>query len=56
MDDDWNVYPGYHQNTDLPENLSLTQGEYILKTNIASLAQLAGILGAADLIFASGFE
>lgn len=56
IDDDWNVYPDYHQNTDLPENLSLTQGEYILKTNIASLAQLAGIPGAADLIFASGFE
>ncbi len=56
IDDDWSVYPAYHQANDLPENINLTQGEYILKTNLASLAQLAGILTVSDLIFSAGFE
>ncbi len=56
IDDDWGVYPAYHQSNDLPENLNLIQGEYILKTNLASLAQLAGLIETSDLIFSSNFE
>lgn len=56
IDNDWNVYPDYHRSTDLPENLNLTQAEYILKTNMASLAQLATVLDTDDYIFFNGFE
>lgn len=56
IDDNWDIYPDYHQSTDLPENINLTQGEYILKTNLSSLAQLATLKGLADLIFTNGFE
>ena len=56
IDNDWGVYPDYHQSTDLPENLNLVQGEYILKTNIASMAQLATVLDSVDYIFTDGFE
>jgi len=56
IDDDWSIYPDYHRSTDLPENLNLTQGEYILKTNLAALTQLATILDPNDYIFYNGFE
>lgn len=56
IDDDWNVYPAYHQSNDLPENLDTTQAEYILKANMATLAQLSEIQGLADIIFINGFE
>ena len=56
IDDDWNVYPGYHQSSDLPENINLTQGSYILKTNMASLAQLAEVLVNNDVIFENSFD
>ena len=55
IDDDWNVYPDYHQNTDLPENINNTQGDLILKTNLAALAQLAGLINS-DIIFKDGFD
>ncbi len=56
IDDDYGVYPDYHQSTDLPENINLTQGEYIIKTNLATLATKAVVLGASDLIFSDSFE
>lgn len=56
IDVDWDVYPDYHRSTDMPENLNLTQAQYILQTNMAALAQLAGINGGNDVIFANGFE
>ncbi len=56
IDDDWNIYPAYHQSNDLPENLNLDQGEYILKTNMASLAELAEIQVDANVVFNNGFE
>ncbi|TDR22772.1 M28 family metallopeptidase [Marinicella litoralis] len=56
IDVDWGVYPDYHQNTDLPENINLTQGEYIIKTNLATIADNATVIGLSDVIFASGFE
>jgi len=56
IDDDWSIYPDYHRSTDLPENLNLTQGEYILKTNLAALTQLATILDPNDYIFYNSFE
>jgi hypothetical protein len=56
IDDDWSIYPAYHQSNDLPENINLIQGEYILKTNFGALAQLAGLQPEADVIFANSFE
>ncbi len=56
IDDDWNVYPAYHQSNDLPENINLTQGEYIIKTTMATVADKAVVIGANDLIFADDFE
>ncbi len=56
IDVDWDVYTDYHRSTDLPENLDLTQAQYILQTNMAALAELAGIINSTDLIFSSGFE
>ncbi len=56
IDNDWDEYDDYHQSTDLPENLNLTQGEYILKTNMASLAQLATVVDSENYIFTNGFE
>lgn len=56
IDNDWSLYTAYHQSNDLPENINLTQGEYILKTNLATLAELAGVQGVVDLVFYSGFE
>jgi hypothetical protein len=54
IDDDWNVYPGYHRSTDLPENINLNQGHYILKTNLAALAQLAELND--KILFKNSFE
>ena len=56
IDDDWNVYPGYHRSTDLPENINLDQGQYILKTNLAALAQLAEMNVNEDILFENSFE
>jgi hypothetical protein len=56
IDEDWNVYPGYHRSTDLPENISLNQGQYILKTNLAALAHLAEIIQNEDVLFNNDFE
>ena len=58
IDDDWGVYPHYHQSSDLPEAITNTQNqaEMILKTNLATLAIMAGIVDASDLIFQDGFE
>ncbi len=56
IDDDWNVYPAYHQSNDLPENINLTQGEYIIKTNMATLVEKAVVMGSFDLIFADDFD
>jgi hypothetical protein len=56
IDDDWNVYPGYHNSTDLPENINLNQGQYILKVNLAALAELAEINFNEDILFVNSFE
>ncbi|WP_395377170.1 M28 family metallopeptidase [Marinicella sp. W31] len=58
IDDDWGVYPHYHRSSDLPEALNNTQNqaEMILKTNLATLAMMAGIIDTSDVIFADGFE
>jgi hypothetical protein len=56
IDVDYGIYPDYHQSSDLPENINTTQGEYIIKTNLATIADKAAVLGLADLIFRSGFE
>lgn len=57
IEDDWDVYPHYHRNTDTPANLgpnAHAMGGAILKTNAAVLADLVG-LSPGDL-FIDGFE
>ncbi len=56
IDDDYALYPDYHRSTDLPENINTNQGEYIIKTNLATLAEVAEVLGTDDLIYRNGFE
>ncbi|MFK8013231.1 MAG: M28 family metallopeptidase [Marinicellaceae bacterium] len=56
IDLDWDIYPDYHRSSDLPENVNLNQGEYILKTNLAALATLATLINTDDFIFVNGFE
>jgi hypothetical protein len=56
IDVDYGIYPDYHRSTDLPENINTTQGELIIKTNLATLVDKAVLLGLSDLIFAHGFQ
>ena len=58
IDDDWGVYPHYHRSSDLPEHLNNTQdqAEMILKTNLATIALMAGLIDNSDVIFENGFE
>ena len=52
-------YFGYHQSNDLPENLDPLLGAGIVKANLATLADLAGIDFASnepDYIFVNSFE
>ena len=59
IDDDYGIYPAYHQSNDLPENINLNQAKYIMKTELAGLAELAGLLALASVqneIFTNGFE
>jgi len=56
IDNDYSLYPNYHRSTDLPENINLSQGESIIKTNLATLAELAEVLGVSDLIYRNGFD
>lgn len=56
IDDDYGVYPGYHRSTDQPENISQDQAMKIIKTNLATLASLAGAVFTDDLIFVDSFE
>jgi len=56
IDVDYDIYPGYHRSTDLPENINTTQGEYIIITNLATLVDKAVVLGLSDLIFINGFD
>ena len=56
IDDDWNNYSDYHRSTDLPENIKLNQGNFILKTNLAALAHLAKLEINPEIIFENGCE
>ncbi len=55
IENDWDEYPCYHSNCDLPANITLSMGEQVLRMNVAALA---GLVGASDpgLIFRDGFE
>lgn len=54
---DISTYFGYHSTQDLAENLDPVLGAGIVKANIATLAELAGIsMNAVDLIYKDGFE
>ena len=54
IENDWDIYPGYHRTTDLAANISLAMGREVLKMNVAGLAGLAG--APAGLLFRDGFE
>ena len=42
IENDWNIYPGYHRSTDLPTEISYDMGKENLKLMVATLAKLAG--------------
>ena len=59
IENDWDVYPHYHRSTDTPANMgpnALAMGAAILKTNVAVVAEIAGLASAAAPLFADGFE
>lgn len=54
---DIGTYFGYHSVDDLSENLDPVLASGIIKANIATLADLVGVIyGPEDLIFMNGFE
>jgi hypothetical protein len=56
IEKDWNIYPHYHQSTDIPVNLgvnALAMGGAIIRTNVAVLADMSG---ASDRIFADSYD
>jgi hypothetical protein len=56
IENDWDIYPHYHQSTDVPANLgphAQAMGAAILKTNAALIADLGGV---APAVFGDGFE
>jgi hypothetical protein len=56
IEKDWNIYPHYHQTTDLPVNMGIhsqAMGSAIMRTNVAVLAELTG---ASDRIFGDPFD
>lgn len=56
IENDWDIYPHYHEATDTPANMGVhaqAMGTAVLRTNAAVLADLAGIRPAP---FADGFE
>lgn len=55
IDNDYGMYPSYHQSSDLPENIILDQAVSIIKANIATMSELAVVVDG-DLIFKSQFE
>jgi hypothetical protein len=59
IENDWDIYPHYHRSTDLPANIGpnvLPMGAAILKTNVAVIAEIAGLDNAPVPLFADGFE
>lgn len=59
IENDWDIYPHYHRSSDLPANMGpnvLPMGAAILKTNVAVVAEIAGLDNAAVPLFADGFE
>lgn len=42
IENDWNIYPGYHRTNDLPTEIRLAQGHENLKMNVATMALLFG--------------
>lgn len=56
IEDDWNVYPHYHTQTDLPANMNADfgMGPEIIRTNLAVLAEAAGF--DQGRVFSDGFE
>jgi hypothetical protein len=56
IENDWDIYPHYHESTDVPANLgphARAMGAAILKTNAAVIADLGGV---APVVFGDGFE
>ncbi len=56
IESDNEVYPSYHRSTDTPVNVgpnARAMGSAILKTNVAVIADLAGV---SERIFANGFD
>ncbi len=53
IENDWSSYPCYHSTCDTPDNITLAMGREVLKMNVATMAELAGI---ETTIFADGFE
>ncbi len=59
IENDWDIYPHYHRSTDTPANMgpnALVMGAAILKTNVAVVAEIAGLASSAAPLFADGFE
>ena len=52
IENDWNIYPCYHNTCDLPSEITLAMGREILKMNVVTLGEMAGTVQ----IFADGFE
>ncbi len=47
IENDWNRYPNYHRSSDVTDLVGLEMGREVIKMNLAALAQLAGLEGAA---------
>jgi len=56
IENDWDVYPCYHDTCDLPANLSTAMGGGIVRMGAAGVGRLAGLADVAGLLFRDGFE
>jgi hypothetical protein len=59
IENDWDIYPHYHRSSDTPANMgpnAQAMGAAILKTNVAVVAEIAGLASSAAPLFADGFE
>jgi len=42
IENDWNIYPGYHRSSDTPNQISISQGHENLNLTVATMATLFG--------------
>lgn len=56
IENDWDIYPDYHEVTDLPANLSKPMGGGIARMGAAGIGRLVGLADLAGQLFRDGFE